>query len=190
MTSSLLTARLHMRLPTACDVETVADIHRDPDVSRYVLGLAPDCVTIDSAWRNIALMLGHWQLCGIGAWLVEERASGAVIGRVGFWNPPGWPGVELTWLIRRSHWDQGFATEAAGAAIKWAQLHTKLDRLISLIQPENARSIRVADKLGMRMIGSRDVVGVSHQEYAMNVERQLITPSARGQAAWRRRRQS
>src|SRR6185295_12240985 len=77
-----------------------------------------------------------------------EKATGEVIGRVGLWNPEGWPDLEVGWVIRRSRWGCGFATEAAREAVRFAFGHVGADRIISMIQPNNARSIRVAEKLG------------------------------------------
>jgi RimJ/RimL family protein N-acetyltransferase len=72
-----------------------------------------------------------------------------VIGRVGPWHPEGWPGIELGWIIRRSRWGNGFATEAAQAALEWIwQSVDEADHVISMIQPHNSRSIRVAEKIG------------------------------------------
>ena len=48
---------------------------------------------------------------------VVERASGDLIGRIGCWNPEGWPGFEVGWLLRRASWGRGFATEGARAAL-------------------------------------------------------------------------
>jgi RimJ/RimL family protein N-acetyltransferase len=91
---------------------------------------------------------GHWHLRGYGQWTVIEKATREVIGRVGLWNPEGWPGLEVGWVIRRSRWGNGFATEAAHEAVRFAFAEVGADRLISLIPPDNARSIRVAQKIG------------------------------------------
>ena len=87
---------------------------------------------------------------GTSDFLVVEKSTGQVIGRVGLWNPEGWPGIELGWIIRRSHWDHGFATEASRAALEWAWQNVETDHIISVIQPDNVRSIRVAEKIGER----------------------------------------
>jgi RimJ/RimL family protein N-acetyltransferase len=94
------------------------------------------------------MMIGHWHLRGYGQWTVVERATGEVIGRVGLWYPEGWPGVELGWIVRRERWGLGFATEAAHAALEWSWAHVDADHIISIIQPDNHRSIRVAEKIG------------------------------------------
>jgi RimJ/RimL family protein N-acetyltransferase len=143
------TSRLRLRPLQASDAEPFMEIHQDPEVIKYVLlGAAPGGITV--AWRNIAMMIGHWHLRGYGPWAVSEKSSGQVIGRVGLWNPEGWPGIELGWIIRRSHWDHGFATEASRAALEWAWENVDTDHIISVIQPGNVRSIRVAEKIGER----------------------------------------
>ena len=149
-TVTLQTPRLVLRLPRAEDAAPLMDIHHDPQAVKYVVfGAAPGGIT--AAWRNIAMMLGHWQLRGYGQWTVVEKASGEVIGRVGLWHPVGWPGIDLGWIIRRSRWNNGFATEAARAALDWTWDHVDTDHVISVIQPDNAPSIRVAEKIGERL---------------------------------------
>lgn len=143
------TPRLRLRLPEASDAQPLLEIHQDPEVIKYVLLGAP-LGGITVAWRNIATMIGHWHLRAYGQWTVVEKASGDVIGRVGLWNPEGWPGIELGWIIRRSRWGNGFATEAARAALEWAWEKVDTDHIISIIQPDNLPSIRVAEKIGER----------------------------------------
>ena len=85
-----------------------------------------------------------------GQWAVVEKATGLVIGCVGFYNPEGWPGIDLGWVVHRSRWGNGFATEAGRAAIDWAWTTGEIDHIISLIAPHDLRSIRVATKVGER----------------------------------------
>jgi len=155
------TARLRLRPMQASDAEPFLEIHQHPEVIKYVLlGAPPGGITV--AWRNIAMMIGHWHLRGYGSWAVTEKSTGQVLGRVGLWNPEGWPGLELGWVIRPSRWGNGFATEAALAALQWSWDHVETDHIISIIQPDNARSIRVAEKIGERferahVMNERDV---------------------------------
>ena len=143
------TDRLVLRLPQADDAQSFLEIHQDPEVIKYVmLGAAIGGITV--AWRNIATILGHWQLRGYGQWAVVDKTSQQVIGRVGLWNPEGWPGIELGWVIHRARWGNGFATEASRAALGWAWRHVDTDNIISMIQPDNNRSLRVAAKIGQR----------------------------------------
>jgi len=144
---TLTTDRLTLRPFSTDDVVPMMEMHQDPEVIKHVLlGGAPGGVTV--AWRNVAMLIGHWYLRGYGQWAVVERATGETIGRVGPYNPEGWPGIELGWIIRRDRWGHGFATEAARAALAWMWEHVDTDRVISIIRPDNLRSIRIAEKIG------------------------------------------
>lgn len=143
------TARLLLRVPCADDVGPLTEIHHDPEAARYVV-LGTTSGGVVTGWRNVAIMLGHWHMRGYGQWTVVEKATGEVIGRVGLWHPEGWPGIELGWIIRRSRWNNGFATEAARAALDWTWANVDTDHVISFIQPDNLASIRVAEKIGER----------------------------------------
>lgn len=114
---------------------------------RWVGGVQPRPM----AWRALALYAGHWELRGYGLWAVER--DGELVGRIGLWRPEGWPGLEVGWLVARHSWGYGYATEGASAAMAWAWEHLHAERLISLIDPENARSLRVAERIGMRESG-------------------------------------
>jgi RimJ/RimL family protein N-acetyltransferase len=92
-------------------------------------------------------------------WAVEERQSGALIGRIGFWQPEGWPGFELGWTLGRPWWQKGFATEGARAALRFAFSMLGREHVISLIHPENRASIRVAERLGERLEGETELFG-------------------------------
>ncbi len=126
-------------------------------------------MTRDEAWRNMALVLGHWQLRGFGLWAVEERASGLLAGRVGCWRPEGWPGLEVGWSLLRAFWGLGYATEAGRATLNHAFCELGETHVVSLIQPENARSIRVARRLGMRREGQADLLG--HMAWVYGIAR-------------------
>jgi RimJ/RimL family protein N-acetyltransferase len=144
---TLTTERLTLRPFSADDVVPMMEMHQDPEVIKHVLlGGAPG--DVEAAWRNVAMLIGHWHLRGYGQWAVVEHATGETIGRVGPYNPKGWPGIELGWIIRRDRWGNGFATEAAKAALGWMWGHVDTDRVISIIRPDNLRSIRIAEKIG------------------------------------------
>src|SRR5919197_2503155 len=153
----LETDRLTLRMLRAWDFGAYAEMCSDPEVMRYIGDGQP--LARPLAWRNLAMMVGHWSLRGYGLWAAEERSSGALVGRVGFWNPEGWPGFELGWMLRRPFWGRGYATEGARAALQFAFTQLGQPRVISLIHPENAASIRVAQRLGERQLGSTEVMG-------------------------------
>ncbi len=142
------TERLVLRAFTADDFEPFCEIVSDPEVVRYIDDGSP--IDREQCWRGIALFIGHWTLRGYGWWAAEERATGRFLGRIGLYNPEGWPGIELGWMLRRDVWNRGLATEGALAALDFAFDVAGADHVISLIDPDNGRSIRVAEKLGER----------------------------------------
>jgi RimJ/RimL family protein N-acetyltransferase len=154
---TLHTERLILRPFREADVEPLYELMQDPDVVRYIgdrqLPSLQDC------WRAIAGWIGHWVLRGYGLWAVEERTSGEFIGRVGIINPADWPGPEVGYTLGKRWWGRGYATEAAQAAMDWGFGEVGFGELISLIDPENAASIRVAERLGESHRGETDLWG-------------------------------
>src|SRR5215470_13677785 len=114
---TLGTERLSLRMFRESDLDAYAGMCADPEVMRYP---ARKPMTRAEAWRNMAMVLGHWQLRGYGLWAVEDRESGLLAGRAGLWRPEGWPGLEVGWTLRREFWGRGYATEAGRAALDHA----------------------------------------------------------------------
>jgi RimJ/RimL family protein N-acetyltransferase len=147
----LQTARLLIRLPELGDTEPLMDIFWDPEVvAKKQVTLTEPPGDLTQARRSTAAMIQHWESRGYGLWTVVESATQQVIGCVGLQNWKNWPGIELAWLLHRSRWGHGFATEAARAALQWTWDTREIDQVISLIWPHDLRSIRVATKIGER----------------------------------------
>ena len=157
------TDRLELRQFTSADHAGYARIMADPEVTRYIGTGQP--YTPDIAWRSMAGMLGHWQLLGYGIWAVALREGGRLVGHCGYIDSHGWPGFELAWLLGREHWGRGYAREAAGAALAIAQRELRKERIISLIRPQNAPSIRLAQALGAKREGSIELMGSEAELY-------------------------
>ncbi len=166
-TPTLETERLRLRAFREEDLDAYAAICADAEVMRY-LGDGRALSRAD-AWRQMALIIGHWVLRGYGLWAVEERATGALVGRLGFFNPEGWPGFELGWMLRRASWGRGYATEGAGRALAHAFTEMGRDHLISLIRPDNRASIRVAERLGEQLERRVDLYG--HEALVYGIDR-------------------
>ncbi|CAA9580368.1 Acetyltransferase, GNAT family [uncultured Synechococcales cyanobacterium] len=164
----LSTQRLILRRFREEDVDAYAEMCADPEVMRYIANGQP--LSRSESWRNMAMILGHWQLRGYGLWAVEERSSGEMIGRIGCWQPEGWPGLEVGWTLRRAYWGRGYATEAARLSMDYAFEKLGASRVISLIRPDNAASRQVAQKLGEKPEGKVELFGSEALVYAIRRE--------------------
>ena len=145
------TERLILRKPRLDDAKALLEYIGDPEVMRWIGGETGD---LQVATETIEKWLRRWEDNGVGPFVVER--DGRVLGRVGYliWDRATWaiatyaeaaePETELGWTLAQEHWGHGYATEAARAARDWK----RVDRLISLINPQNVRSMRVAEKLG------------------------------------------
>lgn len=148
----LETERLLLRRPVPADVEVAGVLLGDPEVMHFLGG---ETVPADAVSTVIQKWIDDWDTYRAGKFVVERREDGAFLGRVGLnffdtatWNRSTAPDAqpELGWAIVREHWGKGYATEAARAVREWA----RVPRLISLIDPTNVRSARVAERLGAR----------------------------------------
>jgi RimJ/RimL family protein N-acetyltransferase len=125
----------------------------DPVVTRHIGGRA---ATAEQVWSKILRYAGHWALLGFGYWLIEERERGTFVGEVGFadfkraLSPSFEDRPEIGWALARRAHGAGLATEAVRAALAWGDEHFGGVPTACLIDPENAASLRVADKCGYR----------------------------------------
>ncbi|MDH5546929.1 MAG: GNAT family N-acetyltransferase [Gammaproteobacteria bacterium] len=144
---TLETQRLALRQFTREDFSVYARWMSDKQIMAYIGD--GQIRSKEKAWNNFAWLLGHWQLRGYGLWAVELKESKELIGRIGLFNPAGWPGLEVGWLLDPAHWGHGYAEEGARASIAFAFNQLEEDSVISLIHPHNQRSIQLAQRLGM-----------------------------------------
>ncbi len=143
------TNRLLLRGWQDVDQLAFAELNANPDFVRF-LGNG-EALTRNDSWQLMTSFMGHWALKGFGFWAVEEKASHKFVGRVGLWQPPGWPGVELGWGIAPEYWHIGYGYEAAQAAMYWGFANLEAEKFISLINPNNIASITLAERLGANL---------------------------------------
>ena len=141
---TLETERLILRPPAKEDFDAWAAFMADEQSVRYIGGIQ----SRSAVWRGITSMAGAWVLYGFAMFSVIEKSSGKWIGRLGPWQPEGWPGTEVGWGIIREAEGKGYATEGSKAAIDWAFGHLGWTDVIHTILPDNAGSKAVARKLG------------------------------------------
>jgi RimJ/RimL family protein N-acetyltransferase len=141
----LVTERLRLREPRESDLAAMAAFGAGPR-SHFIGGPQGR----RDAWRGLLANIGHWALRGYGFWSVDT-AQGEFVGRVGVIFHDGWPEPELAWHLFDGFEGRGFAHEAALAARADAKTRLGLGPLISMVDPENARSIALAQRLGARL---------------------------------------
>ena len=107
------------------------------------------------AWRNMAVVIGHWAIRGYGFFSLEDKKTGEWVGRVGPWNPEGWPSPEVGWAISPDHLRKGYATEAARASIDCAYNTLGWSEVVHVILVGNEPSIGVAKAVGSTLIGEQ-----------------------------------
>ena len=141
---TLETERHILRPPRAEDLDAWAAFAADPVVTRFLGGVGDRAL----AWRQLCTMAGAWVINGFSMFSVIEKATGRWVGRLGPWQPEGWPGTEVGWALRRQAWGRGYAAEAATAAIDWAFAELGWTEVIHSIAPDNHASQALARRLG------------------------------------------
>ncbi len=147
---TLHTPRLTLAPHAATDLEDCAALWADPRVTEH-LGGRP--LIREEVWRDIQRHVGHWALFGWGYFVVREAASAAFLGEAGLMDSrrdtrPGFEGApEAGWAFAPAAGGRGFAREAAVALLAWAD-GQGVARTVCLIDPANARSLRLAAAVG------------------------------------------
>jgi ribosomal-protein-alanine N-acetyltransferase len=181
-TDLLETDRLVLRRITPDDFDFFARIHADPDVARYISHGRPRVPEETRAWLE-ATLSGYLAL-ELGQLAVVRRSDGALLGRCGlsdlsvevgkaegavprcWWvrtQIPSGTNVtfehELGYTFDRASWGQGYATEAVGRVFSYARDVARISRIMSLIHPDNARSLKLAARFGAVLDGRVESVG-------------------------------
>lgn len=158
----LETERLKLRGHRLDDFVHCAAMWADPEVTRYIGGKP---LTEEESWTKFLRYAGHWALLGFGYWLVEEKATSAPVGEIGFADhkrdvEPSLKGIpEIGWVLASQAHGEGYATEAVRAALAWGDAHFSSARTACIIAPENIASICVAVKCGYRQFKATSYKG-------------------------------
>ncbi|HEX4708904.1 GNAT family N-acetyltransferase [Phenylobacterium sp.] len=145
---TLETHRLILRAPIADDFEAWAAFAADEETMRYLGGAQVRAL----AWRGMCTMAGAWTVRGFSMFSVIEKATGRWVGRLGPWQPEGWPGTEVGWGLIRDVWGKGYATEGATAAMDYAFDVLGWNEAVHTIVRENLASQAVARRLGSTVL--------------------------------------
>ncbi|MEW1719353.1 GNAT family N-acetyltransferase [Streptomyces sp. NPDC093109] len=149
--TEIQTPRLLLRRWHEDDLVPMAEINADPEVMRWIDD--GSVLDTDGTAEAIEVWEEEWDEEGLGLFAVELLASGELIGFTGLsvpnYLPEVLPAVEIGWRLGQPFWGQGYASEAAHAALEFALQDRGLDRVISISRPGNEASENVMRKLGM-----------------------------------------
>jgi RimJ/RimL family protein N-acetyltransferase len=146
------TDRLHLRRMRADDVDALAPVFAKDAVWRFPYGRG---FTRAETKAFVDAQVRDWDECGFACWVASERQGGRVVGFVGLsvprFLPEILPAVEVGWRFDPDVWGRGYATEGATAALDEAFGTLGLQQVCSVPQADNPPSVRVAERLGMRL---------------------------------------
>jgi RimJ/RimL family protein N-acetyltransferase len=173
---TLETERLVLRGWLESDAQDYAELYGDVETSQFIGGpLSPS-----DAWRMVAQRIGQWHLRGFAMFAVEEKSSGTFVGHCGPNFPEGWPEREIGWgFIKRFH-GQGLATEAAIAALHYAYQALGWDTAVSLVDPMNTPSAKLARRLGAKYERTEQVTSFTADVYRHLPPSDFLTEHPKG----------
>jgi len=162
----LQTERLILRPWTMNDVEAAFRMYGDPEVTRY-LGNTSYESSLETQAVNLEKVIAKYEVLGqegYGFWAVETQDSGEVVGagllkplNLSVGHPPlDEPEVEVGWHFAKEFWGHGYATEMGRELVRYGFETVGLTTIFAIAYPENTRSTRVMDKLGMEKLGLTD----------------------------------
>ena len=152
---TLETERLRLRAFRGSDLDALAAMWADPEVVRFIGGHA---LSREDTWRRSLAACGQWPYTGWGYWIAELKSSAEIVGQLGFADfkrdmEPSLEGeAELGYVFSPKVHGQGVAHEACSAALHWADANLKAASYPAIISPENAASIRLAERLGFERV--------------------------------------
>ena len=157
------TSRLWLRQFTMDDLDELALIFGDPLVLKY---LKPGrAATREESEQVLQSMIAHWQRHGYGRWAVVEQSTNKLIGYGGLRCFEGTP--ELVYLLARSYWNCGLATEIARGCLDYGFMQRKFERIIALARPGNLASRRVMEKAGLSYEQAANLFDIDVVRYAV-----------------------
>jgi RimJ/RimL family protein N-acetyltransferase len=143
-------ARILLRPWRSSDLVPFAVLNADPVVMEYM----PAPLTRAESDAMVDRIERHFEAHGFGLWALEVPGEVPFAGYVGLSVPrfeaSFTPCVEIGWRLARAHWGRGYATEAAAVVLRAAFGPLGLNEVVSFTVPDNFRSRRVMERIGMR----------------------------------------
>lgn len=153
----VLTGRLVLRPLSGSDLPDLQALKADPRVFAVMLGgVRTPQRTVDELADEVAF----WGRRGVGIWSVRDRASGEFLGITGFMDRPDGLGIGLRFAFVAGMQGYGYASEATGAALRFAHERAGVRRVVAVARADNVGSRQVLGSIGMRECGGFDRAGV------------------------------
>lgn len=161
--SSIETSRLVLRPFTAEDAIPLHQILSVPGVLQYYPSSDPP--DLERVERLIKNQLDHWAQHGYGWWAVETESKNTLIGWSGLQYLPETDEIEVGYLLSKSYWGNGLATESAKAGIDYGFNQLEIEEIIGIVHPENFASQRVLEKIGLEFQEQAEYFGMDCFKY-------------------------
>lgn len=145
----LETERLSLRRATLADAPFLLQMWNEPSYIEFIRDWGVRTVAQAEALLR-ERVLASYERNGFGLFVVTLKATGEPLGMTGLIRRPGLDDVDVGYAYLPQHWGQGYASEAAAAVMAYGRETLGLPRIVAIVSPHNARSIRVLEKLGLR----------------------------------------
>jgi len=162
---TLQTKHLLLRAWKPEDVPAWLEILSERGILRYFPNQDPP--SPDKADAYIAHHLSHWEKFGYGHWAIVQKQDGGVVGWNGMEYLPELDQTEVAYLLSKRVQGRGYATEAAAAAVKFGFENAGLTKIIGLVHPQNAASLRVLEKCGLSFVDKINIWGLEMSRYQL-----------------------
>ena|SRR5215471_17407717 len=145
---SIETARLYLRPLTIDDLDQFAFMVQDAEVMRFIgSGMT---LSKDQAAIRLYAMIDHWTKHGFGLWAAIDKTSTAWLGFCGLQFLDRTQEIEVGYRLIKQFWGSGYATESAGASVRYGFSQLKLNKIVAVVQHGNFASQRVLEKSGLK----------------------------------------
>jgi RimJ/RimL family protein N-acetyltransferase len=158
------TDRLLLRQFSLGDLDALAQIFADPEVVRHLGSGQP--ASRDETETALSSIIAHWGRHGFGRWAAIHRPTNSLVGYGGLRSFHGEP--ELVYLLKKSHWGMGLATEMARACLKFGFEELRFERVIAMAKTANVASHRVMEKAGMCFERAASIYGMEVVCYSLS----------------------
>lgn len=144
-------------------MDDLTDLWADAGFTRHIMGRG---LSEEEVWFRLLRDLGHWQVKGYGNWSVRQTDTGSYVGSIGLLDyrreiTPPFDAPELGWGVAPAFQGQGLAHEALQAVLDWTDACRREARTVCMISPDNAPSVKLAERVGYRPYADADYKGAS-----------------------------